>query len=561
MRTMRSFLLLLLLATAGAHAAEDAFLSGRVDAIFAGAADDAPGYAIAIIKNGKVVLEKSRGLASVEYGAPFTPTTPFNVASLSKQFTGLAVSMLVEQGKVALDDDVRQYVPDLPEYDEGPVSVRQLLHHTSGIRDCYAVLVAAGWRGDDAFSGEDCMRTAVAQKDLAFKPGTRYAYSNTEYLLLQKIVAQAGGRPFPQWATENIFRPLGMDSTWFVDDDTAIINHAAMPYSRGEHGFRRNLQQDSGIYMLSTLRDLGRWAIHFDRRLTARDPVYLRMVEPGTLASGEKVPYGFGLMLGEDRGLGIVFHTGAWGGYRANIRHYPARHLSVVALNNAGDNDMNPNKVPQVAALFLGETNTPAGRKTDTLRDAPTVRPPQARLRALLGVYRWKDDAITITLEDGRLMAQYLGEEKMPAEAKSDTAFWVPAYRAPVFFSTRKDKAILLFRAVEGERVEPFVPESLHAYAGTYSNDDLATQYKVDVEGGKLFIHHFRRGDAELVPHPAYIDRFRGDLGTVQFVRDGSGRIEGFDFVGENLGKIHFARKLQSLRERSGTRVPRQERR
>lgn len=543
MRTMRSVFPFLLLAASCAAVAEDASLAKRVDAIFAGAAGDAPGYAVAIIKDGKVVLERSHGLASVEYGSPFTPTTPFNTASLSKQFTGLAVSMLVEQGKVALDDDVRRYVPELPAYDDGPVSVRQLLHHTSGVRDCYAVLVAAGWRWNDAFSGDDCMRTAVAQKDLAFKPGTRYAYSNTEYLLLQTIVARAGGKPFPQWTAENIFHPIGMDSTRFVDDYADIIKGAAMPYSRGEDGFRRDLQQDSGVYMLSTLRDLGRWAIHFDRRLAARDPIYLRMVEPGALASGEKVPYGFGLMLGRDRGLDIVFHTGAWGGYRANLRHYPTRHLSVVALNNAGDNDMSPRKVPQVAALLLDEAEAPVEGKMDGLRDAPTVQPDPARLRALAGVYRWKDDAITLSLEDGRLMAQYLGEEKVPTEAKSDTAFWVPAYRAPISFSAKQGKPVLLFRSIEGEKVEPFTPVALDAYAGVYSNDDLATQYKVDVKDGRLLIHHFRRGDAELAPHPAHVDRFVGGMGTIQFVRTGSGRIEGFDFVGENLGRLRFARK------------------
>jgi len=544
MKTMRPVFLFLLLVAVGAHGAEKASsLAERVDAIFGSTAGDSPGYTIAVIKDGKVILEKSHGLASVEYGSPFTPTTPFNTASLSKQFTGLAVSMLIEQGKIALDDDVRNYVPELPEYNEGPVSVRQLLHHTSGIRDCYAVLVVAGWRWDDAFSGEDCMRTAIAQKDLAFKPGTRYAYSNTEYLLLQKIVAQVGGRPFSQWATENIFHPIGMDSTWFVDDPSRIVKHAAMPYSRGEHGFRRDLQRDSGVYMLSTLRDLGRWAVYFDRRLAARDPVYMRMVDSGALADGEKVPYGFGLMLGEDRGLNIVFHTGAWGGYRANIRHYPARHLSIVALNNAGDNDMNPKKVPQVAALFLDEAKTHAMGKADALRDAPTVRPDPARLRGLVGIYRWKDDAIAITLEEGRLMAQYLGEEKAPVEAKSDMEFWVPAYRAPISFSEKQGKLVLLFRSIEGERVEPFKPDALNLYAGAYSNDELVTQYKVDARDGKLFIRHFRRGDAEMAPHPAHIDRFTGDMGTVQFVRNGSGQIDGFDFVGENLGKLRFVRK------------------
>lgn len=130
----------------------------------------------------------------------------------------------------------------------------------------------------------------------------------------------------------------------------------------------------------------------------------------------------------------------------------------MVALNNAGDNDMNPRKVPQVAALFLDEAESPADGKTEGLRDAPTVHPAPARLRALAGVYRWKDDAITLSLENGRLMAQYLGEEKVPTEAKSDTAFWVPAYRAPISFSARQGKPVLLFRSVEGEKVEPSRP-------------------------------------------------------------------------------------------------------
>ncbi|TKR32791.1 beta-lactamase family protein [Luteimonas gilva] len=527
---------------AGACAAQEPATAAKIAAIFANAdSGDAPGYAVAVALDGKVVFEKTYGLASVEYGAPFTPSTPFNTASLSKQFAGLAVSILVQQGKVGLDDDIRKYLPELPQYAEGKVTVRQLLHHTSGIRDCYAVLVAAGWRWDDAFTADDCMRTAIAQKGLAFAPGTRYAYSNTEYRLLQAIVAAAGGQPFPQWTKENIFRPIGMDSTYFVDDYSKIVRNAAMPYSRGGGVFRRDLQQDSGVYMLSTLRDLTRWAIHFDRRLAAKDPVYLRMTEPGALADGGKVPYGFGLMLDKDRGLDIVFHTGAWGGYRANIRLYPARHLSVVALNNAGDNDMNPKKVPQVAALFLGEGAGPPG-KAASLRDVPTVKPAPALLRGYAGLYRWKDDAIVISVEGDRLMSQYLGEEKVPAEAKSDTEFWVPAYRAPIYFSKKNGAPVLVFRSGEGEQVEPFVPGALEAYAGTYYNDDLAAQYRVEAKDGKLSMRHFRRGDAVLTPHPAYSDRFTGDMGTVQFVEDG-GEVVGFDFVGENLGRLRFAKK------------------
>lgn len=538
-----NLLVFVLLAVAGSpvSAAQDGGLVSKIDPIFQSPDDTkAPGYAVAIVENGKVVFQKGYGLASLEYEVPFTPETAFNTASLSKQFTGLAISLLVQDGKVDLDQDIRTYVPAVPAFGKEKITVRQLLHHTSGIRDCYDVLGTAGWRWNDTFTYDDCMQVAISLKAPAFAPGTRYSYSNTEYVLLQAIVAAVTGKSFPAWATENVFKPIGMNSTFFVDDRTRIVMNPAAPYSRKEDGFHKDIQQNSGVYMLSTLRDLSKWAIHFNERLAAKDPVYTRMVEPGRLGDGKEVPYGFGLMLGQDRGQDMVFHTGAWGGYRANIRNYPGLRLSIIALSNTGDNDMNGKKVPQVAALFLKESTEPAG-KAGTIKDAPTVKADPAVLKRYAGTYRWNEDAITIALADGRLMVQYLGEDAVPAEAKSDSEFWVPAFRTPISFAKEQgDNAYsLTFRSVKGEKVATFLPNRLDAYSGAYYSEELTTAYKVDAKDGKLRIHHFRRGDSELLPHPAYQDRFTSEMGVVQFVRNGSGSVTALELSG-----LRFARNL-----------------
>lgn len=537
-----SILAFVLLALTGSplSAAQDGGLASKIDPIFESPGGaKAPGYAVAVVENGKVIFEKGYGLASLEYEVPFTPQTSFNTASLSKQFTGLAISLLVQDGKVDLDQDIRKYVPAVPAFGKERITVRQLLHHTSGVRDCYEVLRAAGWRWDDAFTYDDCMQVAVSLKAPAFAPGTQYSYSNTEYVLLQAVVAEVSGKSFPQWATEHVFKPIGMDSTFFVEDRSKVVRNTAAPYSRQEDGFHRDLQQNSGVYMVSTLRDLSKWAIHFNERLAAKDPVYIRMVEPGKLSNGEEVPYGFGLMLGKNRGQDMVFHTGAWGGYRANIRNYPSRRLSIVALSNAGDNDMNATKVPRVAGLFLKESTGPAEKAT-TIKDGPTVKVDPAVLKRYAGTYRWKDDAITIASAGGQLMVQHSGEDAFPAEAKSNSEFWIPAFDAPVSFAKEQGSSAysLMFRSVKGEKVATFSPHRLDEYSGLYHNAQLATEYKVEVADGKLRIRHFRRGDSELSPHPAYQDRFAGGMGTVQFVRGTGG-----DIIGMELGGLRFARR------------------
>src|SRR5476651_1114784 len=168
-----------------------------------------PGVAALIVKDGKIVFEKGYGMANLEYDAPITPTTVFDIASVSKQFCGFAISTLIQEGKILPDDDIHKYLPDVPQFSK-PITIRNLIHHTSGLRDWPEALHAAGWRWDEAFRYEDIMRMVKQQRELDFDPGSKYQYSNTGYNLLAEIVAKVSGKTFPEYIDGHIFKPLDM---------------------------------------------------------------------------------------------------------------------------------------------------------------------------------------------------------------------------------------------------------------------------------------------------------------------------------------------------------------
>ncbi|MCW4036925.1 MAG: beta-lactamase family protein, partial [Candidatus Bathyarchaeota archaeon] len=187
---------------------------------------DSPGSALAVLKDGEIVYKRGYGMANLEYGIPITPTTIFHVASVSKQFTAFAVALLAQEGKLSLDDDVRRYVPDLPDFGE-TITIRHLIHHISGLRDQWELLIAAGWRMEDVIKTEDVLELVREQKELNFKPGSEYLYCNTGYTLMALIVERVSGKPFRDFCAERIFQPLAMENTHFHDDHKMIVENRA----------------------------------------------------------------------------------------------------------------------------------------------------------------------------------------------------------------------------------------------------------------------------------------------------------------------------------------------
>jgi CubicO group peptidase (beta-lactamase class C family) len=205
-----------------APAAPDA-IAGQVDGIFKEWDTAAtPGAAVAVIEKGRVVFDKGYGIANLEYGVPIGPETIFHVASVSKQFTAMAVVLLEEDGKLSIEDDIHKFLPELPDYGY-KITVRNLLQHTSGFRDQWQTLALAGWSLEDVITQDQILRMLFRQKELNFPPGTEHLYSNAGFTLLAEIVARVSGQPFPEFCAERIFKPLGMAHTHFHQDLAQLV--------------------------------------------------------------------------------------------------------------------------------------------------------------------------------------------------------------------------------------------------------------------------------------------------------------------------------------------------
>jgi CubicO group peptidase (beta-lactamase class C family) len=330
-------------AVAGAHARRLSQTSAprpEIDRIYAAwARPDSPGCSVAIYKGGRIDYARGYGLASLEHDLPITPDSVFYVGSLSKQFTAMAAALAIQQGRLGLDDPIRKHLPELPDY-ATRITVRHLIHHTSGLRDYNTLLSIAGRRGDAAFDNATVLRIAARQKQLNFEPGSEYLYSNTGYTLLATIVERATGTPFADFAARQIFEPLGMHVSHFHVDETRTVKGRAFAFSRqgGSFGLDTPSNERAGAGGLFTnVRDLLHWDENFYTARVGGRALIAQLQTPGTLDDGSRLNYAWGLQIGTYRGLPAVEHGGSLGGYRAHLLRFPDQHVSVAALCNLGD--------------------------------------------------------------------------------------------------------------------------------------------------------------------------------------------------------------------------------
>lgn len=505
-----------------------------------------PGVAVLVVKDGNVVFKKGYGLANLEYDIPISAATVFDIASVSKQFTGLAISTLMRQGKISPDDDIHKYLPDVPQFNK-PITIRNLIHHTSGLRDWPAGLHAAGWRWDEAFSYDDIMRMVSKQRDLDFEPGSQYSYSNTGYNLLAAVVAKVSGKTFPDYIAANIFKPLGMNSSQVLTDYSNVVKNLAGSYSPNGHGYSKNNDQLTAwgsSSIVTTVEDLSKWVINFQQSLDKHDPVYLRMIETDVLNNKQKNNYAYGLEIRDDNGVRNIQHTGGWAGFRTIISNYPDEKLSIILLSNHGNFD-SFGGANAVARLFLKD-KLKAGPTRPDINSLPTIKVDSSILKKYTGTYQlgtgWY---VTFTLEDGKLMVQANGEDKFATDLKTDTSLWVPAYGSSVTFTNITDKAgALKYRNINAKRVTPLKPDlsQLNEYAGSYYSPELETTYRLTVEKGKLVAHHMRLGDFTFDPDIVVAGNFSSYNGNIHFVKNQQNKVTGFKLTNGRIKNIVFNR-------------------
>jgi len=402
--------------------------SKQIDAIFESVnKHDSTGAAVGVIEHGKLVYEKGYGSANLEYNIPIVPDTIFHVASVSKQFTAMAVVLLERDGKLSIDDDVHKYLPELPDYGQ-KITLRNLLQHTSGIRDQWQTLSTAGWSMEDVITQDQILRMLFRQKALNFPPGARYLYSNSGFTMLAEIVTRVSGKPMPQFCDERIFRPLGMTRTHFHQDLHQIVPGRAYSYGPAKGGgFQNNplnYANAGATSLFTTAGDLLKWLDNFRTAKVGGPAAIARLQEQGVLADGEKINYGLGVTLDSYRGVKRISHNGADAGFRSAVMWFPGEELGIAVASNLGT--FNPSQAANtVAELFLDGKMSEAP-KPEAARPANPAnasdRSSAETLNDYSGVY-WSEELetqYTIVVRDGKLLAihSHHGEFELTPAAK-----------------------------------------------------------------------------------------------------------------------------------------------
>jgi CubicO group peptidase (beta-lactamase class C family) len=390
-RSFGSLVLAVLVGTTGVFAQNE---QQTLDSIFKElATDHSPGCAVGAARGDTPIAARAYGLSDLEHNIPLTPQSVFYMASVSKQFMALAILLLERDGKLTLDDRARTYLPELPDYAAG-ITIRHLLHHTSGLRDYLTLSGLAGNPADQVITERVVLNALARQLRLNFEPGAEHLYSNSGYVLLSIIVHRVSGRPLDEFAQERIFTPLGMRHTRFQHDHTTPIPGRALGYVRRGQNWRiansmLDVVGDGGMY--STIDDMLRWVAAFER--PEFSPLLSRMQQPGTLKDGKAIAtgYGMGLSQGIYRGVATVSHGGALAGYRTNFMRMPGEKLTIVMLcNNA---TANVDRLTQmVAELYAPAGMSAPASSPRVAAAAPTQAPtpsavPRELGEALAGVY------------------------------------------------------------------------------------------------------------------------------------------------------------------------------
>ncbi|HMB92320.1 MAG TPA: serine hydrolase domain-containing protein [Rhodothermales bacterium] len=431
MKPFRFLTLLIALCMAPAVGVAQDVPAAAIDSLFAEQnKPDVPGAALVVMRGDEIIYEKGYGSANLEYGLPITPRSVFLVASVSKQFTAFAIAMLAEQGKLSLDDNIRKHVPEMHDFGT-PITLRHLIHHTSGLRDEFDLLGMAGWRMDDVITKEMILNLAYRQRALNFEPGSEYSYCNTGYTLLAETVERVTGQSFREWTTENIFAPLGMAQSHFHDDYRMVVPDRVQGYVKDGDGFKKEVysyQSVGASGLFTTAEDLAKWVRNFKDGTVGGPAVIEQVHERGILTNGDTLSYAFGLGHGEYKGHRRVSHSGWHRGFRTNLLRFPDDDLAFILLGNL--ESFNPvEKTLQVADLYFA--------------------PSPEKLADYAGTYYSEelDTTYTLAVEDDRLVLHHRRNNEATLAFDGPDQFTTTAWYFDKLVFTRQEGTITGFTA------------------------------------------------------------------------------------------------------------------
>jgi CubicO group peptidase (beta-lactamase class C family) len=523
---------------------DDSALQRKVDQVFA-AYDkpDSPGCALGVVRDGNFIYKRGYGQGSLELGVPLTPESVFYMGSVSKQFTAASVVLAAEQGYLSLDDDIHKWVPEIPSYGK-TITLREMLHHTSGFRDVLGLLLLAGRNFEDIHPTPELLDLLAHQKALNYTPGDEFLYSNTNFFLMSVVIPRATGKALSQFAEENIFRPLGMTHTRFYDDRSVVVRDRVAAYEpRPGGGFRvdwsTNFEKIGDGGLMSSVDDLLLWDRNFYDNKLGKGTLLKELQTPGVLNNGKPIEYALGLFISKYRSLPIVEHGGALFGYRTELLRFPQQKFSVIALCNQGTSAPR-NLANEVADLYL------AGQfPADQSAGSPAATREHVDPQPFVGTYRSEESHAVYTLSaldgDLALFGQHLkstSANHFAFPGGPELRFESSGGNGMSFTLESPDAAPQVFKRYQAISL---APADAAQYAGRFESGELEATYRIDVKDGKLVL---RMGWEEPATLEATVrDEFRGPNGeALVFRRDGKGQITGFDVFAGRVRNIFFSK-------------------
>ena len=514
----------------------------KIDSIFSRYTTTTPGCAAAIIKNDKIVFKKGYGMSNLEYNVPITPSSIFHIASESKQYVAFCMLLLEQQGKLSLDDDIRKYLDYVPDFGK-KITIRHLIHHTSGLRDQWQLLANAGWQLDDVITQEHVIKLVSKQKALNFEPGEEQLYCNTGYTLMAEIVKKASGLSLREYTDKYIFKPLDMNNTHFHDNYREIVPNRTYSYTPGgANGYSHSVLSYSTVgatSLFTTVEDEAKWLMNYEHGKVGGKDLLQKMYSQGILNSGKKITYAFAINIGEYKGWKEIGHGGGDAGYRTYATRFPEQQFGIIVFSNLSSFN-SYGMAMQVADLLL---------PSKEIKPDSSVVADSSLIKKFVGRYVSPRGAIlNLSWNNGTLLNRQPGQTTGGTEWKirikeknkyqlNDGPF--------LHFETSSSNDSVVKMVFENPNAfteffrQPVIvlkKEELQAYAGTYYNEETEAAYTVTAKDGDLILQHRKFADVKLTPvAPDQFSCPNWWMANLKFMRDKKGDIAGFEV---NAGRV-----------------------
>ncbi|MGZ3751795.1 MAG: serine hydrolase domain-containing protein [Mucilaginibacter sp.] len=505
-----------------------------------------PGFAIGIVRNDSLIYAKGYGMANLEYSLPITPETIFHMASVSKQFTAYSIVLLARQGKLNLDDDIRKYLTWFPDL-KVKITVRQLLNHTSGIRDQWQLLAIAGTRLDDVITQDQVVKILSKQQALNFPPGNEYSYSNSGFTMLAEIVRSVTGKSLRKFTDSAIFNPLGMNNTHFHDDYTEIVPNRSYSYQQTSNGHFANAVLSYSVAgatsLFTNVDDMSKWVINFYDHKAGDQKDIEQLTKKGILNNGKVQDYALGIASDKFNGQIRYSHNGADAGYRTSVSVFPDLKMGFIVFSNLGD--ANPSeKADQIARIFIKDTSSKKaapGKKYEIAR---------AVLKDTLSIKKFTGNYVS---DDGAHFGYKLKNKRL---------YWItPDGHANLLIKAEKDTFVMYLQQdvkfafsanAKETKVNEYWPgdhrllvkydtthktdKILKAYTGTYNCPELDCNYRIILKNHKLVLTNAKYNDTPLtlIGDKQLTNDFWW-MNNLMILRNSKNKITGFEV---NSGRI-----------------------